>query len=213
MAKTIIRENNVLAIETRTGLFVIAQALKNKTLVIFNLFTTAPQSFDADLINAEFLCCVTPVKAFFDTATIVKLKIKHADGIEHYKEQNHLSFELLTTAVRNVKVYENTNDEVIIPVAFMGELRLVDSQINTLQHLSKRKDIDIIYSHQLDTMGLWGELNERLYLSYRYGKYIEPNKDLIMGNTPLEYKVYYQIIAQQISEDEWMQLPIEEVLY
>jgi len=196
MAKVIIRENNVLAIETRTGLFVIAQALKHRTLVFFNLFTTAPQSFDTNLGNAEFLCCVTPVKAFFDNATIIKLKIKQADDIEHYGEQYHLLFELLTTATRSVKVYEGTDDEVIIPSAFMGELKLVDFRINTLQHLSKKKDTDIIYSHQLDTMGMWGELNERLYLSYRYGKYVEPSKDLMMGNIPLEYKVYYQIMAQ-----------------
>jgi len=172
-----------------------------------------PESFDADLNNAAFLCCVTPVKGFFDNATISKLKIKPAESIGHYKDQNHLSFELMTTATRNVKVYAGTDHEIIIPAAFMGELRLVDSRINTLQHLSKKNDVDVIYSHQLVTMGTWGELNERLYLSYRYGKYVEPSKDLILGNTPIEYKVYYQIMAQQISEDEWRQLPIEEVLY
>lgn len=32
MAKIIVKENNVLAVETRPHLFVIAQALKNKTL-------------------------------------------------------------------------------------------------------------------------------------------------------------------------------------
>ena len=213
MAKTIIRENDVLAIETRSSLFVIVQALKHKTLVFFNLFTNTPESFDADLNNAEFLCCITPVKSFFNNATINKLKIKPAEAIGHYREQNHLALELMSVATRNVKVYEGTNDEIIIPAAFMGELRLVDSLTNTLKHLSKEKDVDIIFSHQIDTMGMWGELNERLYLSYRYGKYVEPIKDLMMGNTPLEYKVYYQLMAQQISVADYMLLPIEEVLY
>ena len=95
----------------------------------------------------------------------------------------------------------------------IGELRLVDYKIQTLQHLSKENDKDTIEKHQLETMGVKVELNERLYLSYRYGKYVEPVKDLIMGNVPLTYKVYFQIIAGQISPDEWKQLPIEDVLY
>lgn len=63
-----IRENNVLAIETRTGLFVIAQALKHRTLVFFNLFTKMPLSINANLENEEVLCCITPTKDFFKKA-------------------------------------------------------------------------------------------------------------------------------------------------
>jgi len=95
----------------------------------------------------------------------------------------------------------------------MGELRLVDFRINTLQHLSKEKDIDVIHRHQLDTVGMWGELNERLYLSYRFGKYVEPRKDLLMGITPPGYRVYFQLMAQQISADDYKQLPVESVMY
>ena len=67
--------------------------------------------------------------------------------------------------------------------------------------------------HQLDMMGEYGELNERLYLSYRYNKFVEPAKEMAMGNTLPTYKVYFQILARQISRDEYMKLPIEEALY
>ena len=213
LAKIIIKENNVLAVETRTNLYIIAQALKNKTLVFFNLFTETPQSICFDIKNAEVLCCVTPVKSFYKCTDIVKLKIPPAENLDRFQKQDRLSFELTDCGRKNVTVYAGTEDEMIIPAASTGDLRLVDWKIQTLRHLSKDKDIDIIKAHQLNTMGVYGELNERLYLSYRYGKYVEPMKDLLIGNVLPAYKVYYQIIAQQISKDEWRKLPIEDVLY
>jgi len=44
-------------------------------------------------------------------------------------------------------------------------------------------------------MGEYGELCERLYLSYLFGKYVEPSKELTMENVLPEYKVYFQIIS------------------
>jgi hypothetical protein len=58
-------------------------------------------------------------------------------------------------------------------------------------------------------MGMYGELNERLYLCYKYGKYIEPNKDLIIGKEiPKEYKIYFLIESQKIKENEWREMKI-----
>ena len=172
MAKIIVKENNVLAVETRPHLFVIAQALKNKTL---------------------------------NAAPVMEL--------EQLRRQDHLAFELTNSGRQAVTVYQDTDDEMIIPAVPIGDLRLVNWQLLTLQHLSKEKDKTLIAAHQLETMGVYGELNERLYLSYRLGKYVEPMKDLLMGNVHPAYKVYYQIIAQQITAAEWQKLPIEDVLY
>jgi len=41
-AKIAMREKDIVAVETRTGLFVVAQALKHKTLVFLNLFILIP---------------------------------------------------------------------------------------------------------------------------------------------------------------------------
>jgi hypothetical protein len=72
---------------------------------------------------------------------------------------------------------------------FDGDLRLVKRNLETIKTLDKNTDKDSIENNQLDTMGMYGELNERLYLCYRYGKYVEPNKDLIMKKEiPEEYK-------------------------
>ena len=207
--KIIIRENNVLAVETRSGLFVIAQALKHHTLVFFKLFTTTPLSFNADLNHAEYLCCVTPVKSFFKRANILKLKIPPASDMEHYSRQNHLALDLTDYRLETFIAYAGTKDEIMIPHIPVGGFRLVDWKLQTLQHLSKEKDIDIINEYQFDTMGVYGELCERLYLSYRYGRYVEPLKDLRLGNVPKEYKVYFQIVAGQISEEEWKKLPLK----
>ena len=217
MAKIAIREDNVLAIETRSGLFVIAQALKNKTLVFFNLFTATPLSFTANLNSAKFLCCITPTKAFFERVNIIKIKISPAENIEHYRLQDRLAFYISNhlKGRKNVTVYAGTTDEITIPSMATGdELRLIAWRSSeTLRHLSKEDDKNLIDEHQLDMMGEYGELNERLYLSYRYNKFVEPVKEMVMGNVLPTYKVYFQILAGRISEDEYMKLPIEEVLY
>ncbi|MCL2579766.1 MAG: hypothetical protein FWE32_07000 [Oscillospiraceae bacterium] len=219
MSKIVIRENNILAIETRSGLFVIAQALKHKTLIFFNLFTTTPMSFNVDLSKAKILCCITPVKNFYNQAEIIKLKTLANAHIKDYDKRNHLSLNYFTSSgldtglQKDVRIYAGTEDEIVIPFLRTGDLRLVDWQLNTIQYLSKEYDGDIINQHQLETMGDYAELCERLYLSYRYGKYIEPIKDYIMGNTPIEYKTFFQMIAGQISKEQWLKLPIENVLY
>ena len=66
-ARAVIRENNVMAIETRTGLYIVAQALQHRTLVFFNLFTEKPQSIEVNFDREKVLCCVTPTKDFFHT--------------------------------------------------------------------------------------------------------------------------------------------------
>jgi len=208
-----ISENNVLAVETRTGLFVIAQALKHRTLVFFNLFTQSPLSLNAELENEKVLCCVTPTRDFFQGSNIIRLKIKPASNVAKYREQNRLADELLTPWESFI-VYKGTKDEFEIPYVKTGELRLVDWQCQTLKHLNKQQDKEIIESHQLATMGIYGELNERLYLCYRYGRYVEPLKDLRMGKElPLAYKSYYQFTANLLDRNEWLNLPIEDVIY
>lgn len=110
-------------------------------------------------------------------------------------EQNHLAFELMTPW-ESFTVYKGTKDEFVIPYIHIGEFRLVDYMLQEIKHLDKKQDREIIESHQLKTMGVYGELNERLYLSYLYGKYIEPEKDVAMGNElPLSYKTYFRIIT------------------
>jgi hypothetical protein len=90
---------------------------------------------------------------------------------------------------------------------------LANWKIEIIKELDINKDIAVIENIQLYTMGVYGELNERLYLSYRFGKYIDPIKDLIIGKTiPIEYKPFFQICIGKITEEEWLKLPIETSL-
>lgn len=208
MGKTAMRENTVVAIQTRKGLYVVAQALKHRTMMFFNIFTTDPNTVSCDLETAEKLCVVTPIRSFFDHSEMVKLNIKPASDIDGYRYRNHLAFQLTGSyGFKKIIVYKGTKDELTVPT-YTGEFRLVDSKLQTLQLLDKIQDLDIILSHQLDTMGSYEELNERLYLSHLYGRYVEPDRDLQLGITPITYKVYFQIMAEQISEMEWSELPI-----
>ena len=125
--------------------------------------------------------------------------------IKDYKRQNHLTFELIPTWKEYI-IYNGTKDEIKFNYS-EGDLRLVNWKAETIKEIDIKTDKEIIEKHQWDTMGMYGELNEKLYLSYKYGKYIEPLKDLVLGNKlPIDYKIYFLICAGKITEDEWLKL-------
>jgi hypothetical protein len=125
---------------------------------------------------------------------------------EQYVQMNHLAFVPLSQ-YKPFIIYKGTKDELEMPLIMDGDLRLVNIEYKTIKYLDKIKDIEIIENYQLERFGLYGELNERLYLCYKYGKYIEPNKDLITGKEiPKDYRIYFLIESGKITEDEWKKL-------
>jgi hypothetical protein len=206
----IVRKNNIYAIETRKGLFVLAQSIGNGTLAFFNCFSEDIQEFNTiELCYDNILCYITPVKIFFKKSNIIKINIKPLiDLHEKYIQKEHLAIEPMAQWEKFI-IYKGTEDELEIPYVMDGNLRLVNWKLETVKHLDKIKDKKIIENNQLETMGMYGELNERLYLCYKYGKYIEPNKDLIIGEEiPKEYKTYFLIESQKIKENEWKEMKI-----
>ena len=207
--KHFIRKDTILAIETRKGLYVLAQSIGNYTLVFFNIFYENIDQFNCIKLNKkDILCCITPVKTFFKKANIEKIKITPLLDIFDQNKKDHVTFELMSLAKTYI-IYSGTKDELEINY-WDGDLRLVNWKIEKIKKLDKIKDKRIIEKYQFDTMGMYGELNEKLYLSYRYGKYVEPLKDMIMNEKlPLEYKTYFLITSEKITEEEWLKLPIE----
>jgi hypothetical protein len=184
----------------------VAQSIGNGTLVFFNHFCKNINELDnMDLGKINILCCVTVLKHFFKECNIVKLNIKPRTDILNYDKNNWLAYGINYTWERK-SIYTGTKDEMEI-LFKKGNLRLVNWRYETIKNLDKNEDKKIIENNQLETMGVNWELNERLYLSYKYDKYIEPMKDLIMDKKiPLEYKTYYEIIMGKISDNEYKKL-------
>ncbi|MDR1284601.1 MAG: hypothetical protein LBJ88_00170 [Campylobacteraceae bacterium] len=188
----------------------LAQSIGHGTLVFFNYFSENIKQFNTiELCHHNILCYITPVKIFFKKSNIIKINIRPLiDLRERYLQKEHLAFEP-TAYWKKFTIYKGTEDELEIPHVMNGNLRLVNWKLETVKYLDKIKDKEIIENNQLDTMGMYGELNERLYLCYKYGKYIEPNKDLIIGKKiPEDYKTYFLIESQKIEENEWKEMKI-----
>lgn len=55
---------------------------------------------------------------------------------------------------------------------------------------------ETIDKYALSALRVFPELNERLYLCHKFGKSLDPEKDLIFNrDIPLEYEVYMKIIT------------------
>ena len=203
----IVRKNYVIGIETRKNLFILAQSIGNGTVVFFNCFGKNPDEFkDIDLEKLEILSCITTANLFFKKCNLMKLKIKPRLDLVDYNKTEHLAFGF--TEWKKYVIYKKTVDEMEIEIR-CGDLRLVNWKFETIKNLDINKDKNIIKKYVLNTMGVYGELNERLYLSYVFGKFVESIKELIIGaKIPLEYKTYYEIIMQKITKNEWEKLVI-----
>jgi hypothetical protein len=202
----IVRKNYVIAVETRKNVFVLAQSMGNYTLVFFNCFSKNINEFaNIDLNKTKILCSVTVLPCFFKECNIQKINIKRMADTIKYNTNNGLAYDINYTWERK-KIYKGTKDEMEV-LYKKGNFRLINDKFKTLKVLDKKKDKKLIENNQVETMGVNWALNEKLYLSYKCGKYVEPMKDLTMGKKiPIEYKTYYEIIMGKITGSKYKKL-------
>ncbi|WP_049791511.1 hypothetical protein [Lacinutrix sp. 5H-3-7-4] len=74
MAKVQWKENKVLSIETRRGLYVLAQMIKDPYLVFFNIFSTNQDWNNVDLENTPILFHTAVAREFINFGDITTVK-------------------------------------------------------------------------------------------------------------------------------------------
>lgn len=208
-----ILKNHVLAVEIRAGLYILAQSLGNNTLVFFNHFTAYPMEFIVALTKEDALCVITPTKSFFAKSNIIRLKnikpIDNLDEITQYRTKPKLFSRNNGSQKYLLEFGSKGTIEVLLLHRSSDGVRLVTPEIQTIKLLYLPQNLDDILHYTLDTMGTYGELQERLYLSYLFGNstFIEPQKHLVLNRKPPdEFETYFKILSGRYTEDEWKQL-------
>ncbi|MDT8979234.1 hypothetical protein RQP50_23635 [Paenibacillus sp. chi10] len=100
-------------------------------------------------------------------------------------------------------VWKGTTNERKVLILGQGGGRLIEEDMSTGSYTTKIimpsisvTDSETIDKYELTNVRIYPEFNERLYLCYKFGKNVDPLKDLIFDRPiPLEYKDYIDIIS------------------
>ena len=201
MAKIAWKANRVISIETRKkdenrkeNVYVLAQMINRAQLLVFNLFSTDNKWENIDLSKAPILFCTYVTRQFVSNSNVY---IQDINPLKDYVPPKY-RIDSIGACVRSVLLWEGTVDEKEILILGEGGGRLLEGDINgpVIMESIPFSDNETIDMYELTNVRIYAEFNERLYLCYKFGKNVDPLKDLVFNRPiPLEYKEYIDIIS------------------
>lgn len=202
MAKKVIwRANQVISIETKRrdesrkeNVYVLAQMIGRAKLLVFNLFNKDNVWDNVNLQEAPILFCTSVTRQFIRNSNVFKQNIEPLKDYQPPK-YNIDSFGF----AKQITLWEGTPDEKTIWMLGEGGGRLIEGEIGQCVEIMPEipyDDDETIDKYELTNVRIYAEFNERLYLCYKFGKNVDPMKDLTFNRPiPLEYKEYIDIIS------------------
>jgi len=201
MAKVIWRANQVISIETKRkdenrkeNIYVLAQMINKAQLLVFNLFNKDNNWLDVNLYEAPILFCTYVTRQFISGSNVFKQKI---EPITSYSPPEYL-IDTLGQGHRYITLWKGMPEERKVLVMGTGGGRLIEGHIGDCRVIMPditENDYETIERYELTNVRIYAELNERLFLCYKFGKNVDPMKDLIFNRPiPIEYKEYVDIM-------------------
>lgn len=203
MQKVTWKANRVISIETRRkdenrkeNVYVLAQMINKAQLLVYNLFSTDNKWDNIDLSKAPILFCTYVTRQFITNSNVFIQDIEPLKDYEPPKYRIHT----IGACVRRITLWEGTKDEKEIMILGEGGGKLIEGDINgpVIMEQIPFTDNETIDKYELTNVRIYvyAEFNERLYLCYKFGKNVDPMKDLVFNRPiPLEYKEYIYIIS------------------
>jgi hypothetical protein len=202
------KEGKIMSIETRKGVFVLAQMLKSPYLRFYNAFREDESwgKVDANNLETLFVKGIT-AKSFLKNSNVTVLK----DAVPDVGRKDSDIWISGFPGHRKTKIWVNTADEkefFILGSEAGG--RLVRRDIykeGKYDHPSgifdeilidniPFDDDETIDNHETMSLGVFPLTNERLYQCYKAGKNVDPSKDLMFNrDIPKEYKIAVEIMS------------------
>lgn len=216
MARVCWKENRVISIETRKGLYVVAQMLKSPYIRFYHYFSTEPAPNGIDTTQLKLLFTAPVTRQFLRFSYIIPLKNARAN-LQNIDSDTWIN---LYPCNRKVQAYQGSAKEISCIIGgenFDGRHggMLVKKDIGwspttshpVRQHKSGLFDAvildeiplnadEIIDNYELTGLCVFPLTNERLYLCHRYNKNVDPYKDLVFGRKlPEDYRLSVEIIS------------------
>lgn len=198
MPRVLWREKKIISIETRKGVFVLAQMLKSPYLMFFDIFREVCEWDDVKPAElSSFFCCAV-TRQFISSSNVKQQKLNPV-------EFDELPRRWIQTDSKSgfVLAWEGTKHEKKIYVIGVRGGALIDRDIRkggsqdktVIQQRIEFEDNETIDNHELTGIEVFPLLNERLYLCYLLRQVVDPYKELIFKRPlPLEYERYFDLM-------------------
>ncbi|MDK7374229.1 hypothetical protein RP300_01306 [Oligella urethralis] len=196
MTRVTWKKGTVISIEAREDICFLAQMMEEPFLYFFDIYNDSHEWKISSLENTNTLFCVPVVHKFLKDSHVKKMDIVGNSTLQFPSRWIQRNFES-----QMYTIWEGTDDEMTFAMSKPGGV-LVERTLTTkpqdfivIKEINNNED-SIIDSHELTSLRTYPELNERLYLSYLFGKNVDPLKDIMFQRTmKKEYKVYMQIFT------------------
>lgn len=205
------KEGKILSIETRKGVFVLAQMLKSPYLRFYKAFRKDEHWGKIDVSIFETLFTHAVVNQFLRFSTISIVKEAKPDV---HRVESKIWIQPKRIVKKKVKLWQGTGNEREFYMYYEGgslvendlwwsptpEKAVRDHPSGVIDKVIL-EDIpfdadEMIDEHELTNLEVFPGFNERLYLCYKFDKKVDPYKELIFNREiPKEYNVYIDIIS------------------
>jgi len=206
------KEGKIVSIETRKGVFVLAQMLKNPFLRFYNHFREDENwnNIDVSVFETLFVNAVTGTFLKHSKVSVVKNAIpdmNREDSKIWIKEKPGHRKTIIWKGTKDEKEFYISGSE---PGGALVEKDLwwspspeqpvrshssgvIDAVIQEEIALGNNELID---KHELTGLGVFPLMNERLYQCYKAGKNVDPLKYLVFDKEiPKEFQIAIEIIS------------------
>jgi len=212
MARVSWKENQVLNIETRKGIFVVGQMLKHPYIRFYNMFSTESSLHNVNTMELSVLFTAAVTRQYLRCSRISVLK----DAVPDIRKIDSDTWINQYPGSRKVVAYQGDDQEfncVILGHKPGGMLVKKDLWWSPTPEQPVRTHIsgvfdeiicadipleanDIIDKYELTGLCVFPYTNERLYLCSLYNKSVDPYKDLVFNRSlPKEYSLAIKIIS------------------
>jgi len=198
------KENKIISIQIKKDIFLLAQMLKIPYMIFFKYFRNENIWEDIIIKEDDILFCHAITKQFLKYSSIEQ--IYSINCIDDYTPPN---LWIVSGDFENKIIWKDTKFErIIISRSTLNSL-LVDKDIINHQNNTHRsgifrkiikelnnKDYELVKDYELTTLDIFPNLNERLFLCYKFGKNVDPEKEIMFDQyLPIEYLTYVDIIS------------------
>lgn len=210
MAKVTWKEGKVISLETRKGLFVLAQMARAPYLIVYHLFRDRDSWSDVDLDKTSVLLCAPVARQLLLQSQVSPQKLT-------LERRPSLPERWIAPTADSHRIVVWPGTPLVQEIMFIGQGgSLVEDRIEAREAQAPRTivasipfaDDATIAAHELTSLRVYAEFNERLFLCHRMGKNVDPSKDLLFRRElPPDYKAYVGILAGTLPREEWLNLP------
>lgn len=197
MARIVWRVGDVMSIAVRDDLFCLAQMLESPYLVFFHTFRNTNQWNGIDLDREPILFVRGVARQFLKHARLEKRRdIAPRTNIEYPRRWLRSG-----PGSQKITVWPGTPDEMEVMTLGEEGVRVIEKDIRAggfkrekvLTGYLEGPEHEELDLYEMDSLGVYPETTERLYLCHLLGKNVDPDKDLIAGRRlPREYKSYFE---------------------